>query len=405
MIREADRRRWFSVLVSLVALVTAVAAWRFFISSHPGDRVDNHLDFLVPLILSIGFLFAIPFTTTKASYYAVQIATVVAFLLTATAAAEYPGVQIMLLVIFLGELILYEPYPLNIAETTGVTLVLMTASAARLASLGLSTELVLRLQAITVLPGVVISVFGSLMTKYREIVVTLGQEQNRLRSSIVELTRTNSAYQDYAVVAQEHATEKERQRITRDIHDIVGYTLTNNLMLMEAAMDLMQENALALPSIIETARENAQEGLNEVRAAMYKLREQENTYPIGLNAIVRLGRVFEQATGAKVTYEFSNMPLTITDQIDSAIYHLIQEALVNSFRHGAATEVTVSFWYGPGSVQVRIQDNGEGADAIVEGIGLQGMRERLGKVGGTLTASSETHGFTVDALVRWSGEE
>lgn len=389
-------------LISVWVTLLAVIAGALYLNSHPGVSVLDQLAFIVPLVGFVVSAVLIPRTESTAGYYAVQALVHGLFLASAVGAAEYPGVQVILLIAVLGEVVFYEPYPTNLAFTVGTTALVMLGGIVRLTRIGIAVPLVLRFQAMTALPGFVIAVFGSYMTRYRELVVGLGRERDRLRSSVVELTKMNSAYQDYAVVAQEHATEQERQRITRDIHDIVGYTLTNNLMLMESAMDLMQENALALPSIIETARENAQEGLDQVRAAMYKLRERQDAYPIGLNAIARLARVFEKATGISVKRDFANMPLTVTEEIDSVLYHLVQESLVNAFRHGAATEVAVSFWYAPGSIQVHIRDNGSGSDAVVEGIGLQGMRERLVKVGGTLDVYNSPGGFTVRAVIEWS---
>jgi two-component system NarL family sensor kinase len=133
---------------------------------------------------------------------------------------------------------------------------------------------------------------------------------------------------------------------------------------------------------------------------MYKLREQESTHPIGLNAVVRLCRVFEKATGTNVDHDFSNMPLTITDEIDSAFYHLVQEALVNAFKHGAASHVSVTFWYDIGLVTIRIRDDGIGAVSFSEGIGIRGMRERIEKLGGQLDARGVPGGFMVEATVQ-----
>jgi signal transduction histidine kinase len=237
------------------------------------------------------------------------------------------------------------------------------------------------------------------MSKYREIVITLMEDHERLSDSVVNLTRANSAYMDYARDAQEQGMENERRRITRDIHDIVGYTLTNNMMLMEAAQDIMKENALALPSIIETARQNAQEGLDQVRKAMYKLRSQESAPPTGLLALTQLCKIFEQATSIRVQKNLGNLPPQINDEVDSAVYHFIQEALVNSFRHGKATEVEINFWMDRENLEVSVGDNGLGAGRVVEGIGIKGMRERVGKLGGMVRINTEMKGFHVYATI------
>jgi signal transduction histidine kinase len=244
-----------------------------------------------------------------------------------------------------------------------------------------------------------LSVAGSLMARYRDLVVRISANHRQLLDTTVTLARANTAYQEYAFEVRESATESERQRITRDIHDIVGYTLTNNMMLMEAAQDLMKENPLAIPTIIETARSNAEEGLNQVRTAMYELREQPSQVPVGINAVTRLTRIFQQATGIEIACDFSNMPASVGREADSAIYHLIQEALVNSFRHGRARSVRISFWIDAERLEVRVADDGVGTFKVVEGIGLRGMRERLEELGGSIRAVSGGSGFTVVATI------
>lgn len=392
-----------TLAISVGTVLGASVAVYCYMSLASGNSLEQHLSFLVPLALSVAGVVAIPATDTLAKYYAVQAGSLVCFLVAGLVAARWACVSTVLLVVFLSQLILYEPYPTNLAVGLFVTLVLIGGTSARLLAIGEPPGLVIRHQLITGVTGVAVVLFGGLMSKYRDLIVHVTRDRDRLRDSILELTRTNSAYQDYAVVVQEHATEQERQRITRDIHDIVGYTLTNNLMLMESALDLMKESPLALPSIIETARENSQEGLDRVRAAMYRLRQQHNPYPIGLNAIARLGRTFEQATGTTVAFDFGNMPITTTPQIDSAMYHLVQSALVNSFRHGSATEVSVSFWCDQRSIQVLVQDNGSGTPEVVEGIGLKGMRERIQEIGGTLEVRDVGVGFAVLAVIDYKG--
>lgn len=83
------------------------------------------------------------------------------------------------------------------------------------------------------------------------------------------------------------------------------------------------------------------------------------------------------------------------DAADSAIYHVVQEALLNAFRHGKATEATVALWETGGAIAVAINDNGSGADGVQEGIGMRGTRERVHALGGHFRADTTAHGFAV----------
>jgi signal transduction histidine kinase len=377
----------------------AASGLLFGLQPRKGAPPGTVLVFLVPLAGSAVALVAAFRARRLLSYYVALSFRVLAFLLTVPSTSGDLLTGSILLTGILCELCCFEPYPASLAESLGVAaaaVALCLVSTAGLSPAGAAWPM--RQLSLGIL-GAAVSIFGCHMTRFRGLVVDLVADRERLSDSVVQLTRANSAYQDFAVRAQESATEKERQRITRDIHDIVGYTLTNNMMLLEAAMDLMQENPLGLPTIIETARANAEEGLGRVRAAMYRLRRQESPYPRGVDAISRLARVFEQATSIRVRCEFANLPWTLPEKVDSTLYHLVQECLVNAFRHAQATEVRVVFWYERGVVSVHIADDGVGAKQVIEGIGIRGMRERVEALGGSLRAGPAGYGFSVSATI------
>jgi len=216
---------------------------------------------------------------------------------------------------------------------------------------------------------------------------------------VVEMARANIQYQDFATAAAETAAEDERLRITRDIHDVVGYTLTNNIALMEAATDMMRRNPLGIPGLLRAARENAEEGLQQIRSKLYRLREQHEQKPRGVRAVARLCDLFGKATRIKVRVSYSNVKWEYGDVVDSAIYHLIQESLLNSFRHGKALHAEVTLWESDQAVAVTVSDDGRSATKLEEGLGPHGMRERIESLGGTVTIEALPGAFTVRAIV------
>jgi signal transduction histidine kinase len=203
----------------------------------------------------------------------------------------------------------------------------------------------------------------------------------------------------FATEAAETGMEEERLRITRDIHDVVGYTLTNNIAMMEAATDMMRRNPLGIPALLKAARENAQEGLQQIRSALYLLRERSVAKPRGIRAVGHLCKFFQKATNIDVDLSFGNARLEYSDQIDSALYHFVQEGLLNSFRHGKAPAVRVSFWETESDILVSIGDDGIGAESYSEGIGLKGMRERIEALSGDLSVTAKLGSFIVKARI------
>lgn len=389
----------FGMLTLCLAVVYVLGVVLIVATSEEISTEHETLEVVVCLSVAAGSLVAMTRTKSVHSYYAwllvVGTATFGVIIL-ATENGLLPHVVALSFVIYLG---LIEPYRRSLFFVVGFSL--LTAAVHWPGGSRDAAGLAVQLgdAARLFLPVLSVGVLSCLLIKHRELNVELSASKEQLSKTIVDMARANSAYQDYALMTQERTMNEERQRIARDIHDTVGYALTNNIMLMETALDLMKENALGLPKIIETARTNAEDGLEQVRTALYQLRAREQPQPNLVKMLSRMVRTFEQATGIHIYCNFRNMPEAISEEIDSFIYHLVQESLVNSFRHGEASEVDVNFWYDSVSIQVVVRDDGKGATHVKEGIGLSGMRQRIHKLGGKLKVGSDPTGFVVKANV------
>lgn len=236
---------------------------------------------------------------------------------------------------------------------------------------------------------------AGLLINYRERLVWSERERDRLDESLTRLAAANMSYQAYAIDLEERSVEKERQRITRDIHDIVGYTLTNNIIMMEAAVDMIRKDPLGVPRLLHSARQNSEHGLEQIRTALYQLRAQSERAPEGVGAITRMVRVFQRATGVEVRLELGGEPFRLSGDANAAVLHFVQEGLINSFRHGRATQILVMFYLGPADLSVNVWDNGAGSDVPQEGIGISGMRERAEQMDGSLTYENAVDGFSI----------
>ncbi len=215
----------------------------------------------------------------------------------------------------------------------------------------------------------------------------------KLDSIVVHLSSVNKDFQQYAVEAREDAQMLERKRISRDIHDTVGYTLTNLIMMMEAATDFSKTDPDKTRELLQKAREQASLGLEDTRKSLRALRHIGDTKKSCIAAVNELVKTFQKATGVETTVEFGNIPWSFNPLYDSIMYSIIQEGLVNSFRHGHATRITIKFWQDLDSIKLAVNDNGKGSESIVQGIGLAGMKERLKLVDGTLSAGNSQMGF------------
>jgi len=216
--------------------------------------------------------------------------------------------------------------------------------------------------------------------------------------TIHRLTDTNLKFQNFAF-AIEHASKlEERLNITREIHDITGYTLTSITMMLEYGEDLLLSNEREkLLEVLSSARNQARNGHSEIREALIQLRKiQDAPEPLS-KRVYKIVHNFMHVTGMDIQLEFTNFNDYESSGYDNFILRFLQEGLTNSYRHGKATKVNIIFFQEYDNLLISIEDNGIGSSSIVEGIGLKGMSERVSQQGGVISYKSSLWGFSLQA--------
>lgn len=226
-------------------------------------------------------------------------------------------------------------------------------------------------------------------------------EINRLfHEATLQLAEVNMQLQEYATTVEQEAVINERKRLARDLHDILAYTLTNLIMMLEEAKDLAVKEETGLLEHLDHTCEQTKEGLAELRRALQALRPINLTMATGLTAIHQLIATFNKATQIEVELNLGNAPLNFGEEVDLVAYRLVQEGITNALRHGRADKISVSIRLINGGVSIHIKDNGIGAGNPQEGYGLLGMRERIERLGGKLVVSSQLgEGFRLLAWI------
>jgi signal transduction histidine kinase len=234
----------------------------------------------------------------------------------------------------------------------------------------------------------------------RDKLVSPQEVNTYLHEATLQLAEVNMQLQEYAVTVEQDAIINERKRIAREIHDTLGYTLTNLLMMIEAAKRLTGQDIETQMKQLEKAHNQTKDGIYEVRRALQALRPTQLAEATGLTAIKHLVNTFAKATQIEVILELGNAPLNFNEEAELVSYRLVQEGLTNALRHGRATKITVSLTLAANGLSIHIKDNGIGAQMIGEGYGLTGMRERINRLGGKLEVYSYPgEGFTLIALI------
>jgi signal transduction histidine kinase len=224
-------------------------------------------------------------------------------------------------------------------------------------------------------------------------------EMDRAAEALMEVTRLNLSYQSYSASLEEKTALEERLRLTRDLHDVVGYALTNTIMTLRAAALMCDREPERVPAFLDAARDDSEKALERVRGMLGEVRRREIRYAAGPSSIARAVRAFRAATGAEVDLDYGNFDWSLGGEAALTASHFVQEGMLNAVSHGKATAIRVSFRESEGALLVSVKDNGAGAKAVQEGIGIAGMRERIERLGGSLEYGSSGLGFAIEMRI------
>ena len=197
------------------------------------------------------------------------------------------------------------------------------------------------------------------------------------------------------------AQELERKRLARELHDETGQALTSILLGLKPLEQSARtdEERAAMASL----RELVVSTLRDVRRLAVELRPSALD-DFGLaTAVERLADTFRDSTGMRVDVETRLGEVRLPPEVETALYRIVQEALANIVKHAEATHVSILLTRKDFSVAAVVEDDGKGFDETDTGddvLGIVGMRERVGLVGGRLAIESGSgSGTTVAAEV------
>ena len=242
-----------------------------------------------------------------------------------------------------------------------------------------------------------VTVIGDLHHRVVDRNRELLESQRYLENSIVRITSANIHYQDYISVAQTNAASKERLRITRDLHDALGYAFSNILLLGRLNLKMYDEEDDEIYSNMEKICQISQSGIQEMRRILRFFRRNDMGQLTGAEAISQLVKDFEYATGSSIRLEYTNARWQDGTNLDDVIYRLVQEGMVNAFRHGDSKSIAIVFSQDLNRLSITISNNLRINTTYTEGIGIQGMRERIGALNGSLIIKQIKGVFQISA--------
>lgn len=186
----------------------------------------------------------------------------------------------------------------------------------------------------------------------------------------------------------------ERERIGRDLHDLLGHTLSMVALKADLAARLVERDPAGAQREIGEVGGIARDALTQVRQAVSGIRA------AGLAAELASARLLLETDGVAFDYVLDDAVARagLPVAVETALAMTLREAVTNLQRHARAQAAQAVFSREGDAIRLQVSDDGRGG-AIVPGNGLCGMRERVEALGGQLRVDSRADGTRIDAMI------
>src|SRR5690554_73275 len=189
--------------------------------------------------------------------------------------------------------------------------------------------------------------------------------------------------------------QSERQRISRELHDTVGHTMSVISLQAGVAAEAVGRNDGAVGEALEGIRTASSRTLRDLRSMVRILRSDDDRDEArNLRSLAAVPELVDDARGAgiEVITDITAAAADLSPPVDAAAYRVIQESITNIIRHAGATQAHVTADIQGGHLRIIVSDNGRGSsssEGTPDRFGIAGMTERVRLLGGSLTTHTD----------------
>ena len=205
------------------------------------------------------------------------------------------------------------------------------------------------------------------------------------------------------------AVVDERLRIARELHDVIGHSISLIAIQSEAAARSARSNPDAVPVFLSAISAASRQVLAEMRGVLAVLRPDDEGELSPQPGLEQVGELVASLRTGGLETRLEAEPMHLPPGMALAVYRIVQESLTNVLKHaGADAKAGVTIIRSRGTVRVSVHDDGAGPSGRAPGAahGIVGMRERVAAYGGTLrTGARPGGGFEVEASIPLPGQE
>lgn len=209
--------------------------------------------------------------------------------------------------------------------------------------------------------------------------------ENKIDELIIDKKELINEHRNKDILLEEIYTNKERNRISRDIHDSVGHRLSAIIIQLSAIEKLAKINGDKASELSGNLRNYATEALNDIRKVLRRIKPQNTGKDELITLIQEIINQNSKLTGLNIKFKFSSERYPIPNDLEEVFVNAVREFISNSIKHGKASLVDINLFYKEDEIILSMRDNGLGSEKIKKGIGLTALEERVKEHKGSLT--------------------
>jgi len=204
-------------------------------------------------------------------------------------------------------------------------------------------------------------------------------------------------------LVRQTAIRDERDRIARDLHDVIAHSVSAMVVQTAAAQDVVRSDPGRAEQILADVADTGRRALAETGRLLHVIRDTADE--LGLDPAPGLAQVPElvdrfRADGLRVDLELDDPVPVLPAGVDVSAYRIVQESLTNALRYAADGSVRLTVTAGPDQVGISAVNQVNGRRSGGSGLGLLGMAERVAVLGGSLTHGVHDSGrFELEAIL------
>ncbi len=226
---------------------------------------------------------------------------------------------------------------------------------------------------------------------------------NRLRTQQASLKTANNQLSHYASTLESLTVSRERNRMSRELHDTVVHSLSGLSVQLETIKAYWEVKPETAKMLLDQSLETTRSGLQETRRALKALRASP-LEDLGLViAIRKLAETAVERGNFLLELSLPENALILSPDVEQGLYRITQEAVENVLQHANARKLGIHLAVNAKDIRLTIQDDGAGFDPLAASqpghFGLSGMKERASLIGGELAVISKPGAGTTIQLV------